>query len=105
MGLELSERTARRALDGEVAEVDPILDRVVLTKSEVASSKGTKRKGRSIGSKGIRLSADDAQALKEATMSAFADIAEAYYLEGDVEPSVRVRPDRITISIPTVPSS
>ena len=40
--------------------------------------------------------------LAHAVGPAFRDIAERYYLESGVSPTIRARKDRITISIPVI---
>ena len=103
MGLELSERTARRIMDGDITELYPVLDRVVISK-QGAGQAGRKVAGKRapVDARGLKLSPQEAKVLADAAKEAFGDIAQRYYLEECVEPSVRVRRDRITISIPVV---
>lgn len=103
MGIELSERTARRIIDGEIEDIDPVLERVVLSPDNPTSGGSRRGSKRSGSSKGIRLGADDVRALQDATVKAFSEIADAYYVEGDVVPKVMSRQNRITITIPVVP--
>ena len=101
MGLSISERTARRILDGEVKEVAPILDRIQIGQSPSKKRDG-KRTGSPIDNRGFKLHVEDAAMLSQALKPAFREIAERYYLEDDVTPIVRSRKDRITVTIPIV---
>lgn len=102
MGLDVSARSARRILDGEIAELVPILDRITISGQQKKAAKCGKddlalRDGRS-----FKLGKQDAEALSAAVKEAFADIAERYYLENGVDPLVRASKDRIVITIPVV---
>ena len=99
MGLEMSERTARRIMNGEIGSLDPILDLIQIDK---ADSRQRSKKRAKQPRKPIRLDRADAELLKSSTREAFAEVAPRYYLADDVEPEVRVSSDRITISIPVV---
>lgn len=103
LGIELSERTARRIIDGDIPELDPVLERIVLAPEGGKSGSNSKGARRTGGAKGIRLGADDVKLLQDATRKAFSDIADAYYVEEDVVPKVMSRQNRITITIPIVP--
>lgn len=103
MGLEVSERSARRIIDGEIDELDSMLDRITFSSSPKTNpgNKGASRKA-PIDGRSFRLQKSDAEQLSDSVSGAFSDIAERYYLEPDVEPSVRCSRDRILISIPIV---
>ena len=101
LGLPISERTARRIIDGEISELDPLLDQIRIESPHQEKTHVGKRTG--TGSvRGLKLHPDDAQALADAAKEAFRTIAESYYLEEDVTPSVKTRSDKLTISIPIV---
>ena len=100
LGLSISERTARRVLDGEISELNPILDSITVQSIEQSGKGERKRRARS--AYGIKLSDEEKASLASAAKAGFLDIADNYYLEGDVEPNVRVGRDRITIAIPIV---
>lgn len=104
IGLEVSERTARRVLDGEIEEAESVLERVTLN----TPKKGTRAqqgKGALTDARSFKLMSQDADLIAESLKEAFKDIAERYYLEEDVTPSVKARRDRITITIPVVKRS
>ena len=100
MGLEVSERTARRVMDGQIEEAQPLLERIVI---ETPNDKTpAKRKTNRASSRSVRLHRDDKAALAESVREGFAEIADKYYLERSIEPQVRVTADRIIVSIPVV---
>ena len=103
MGLELSERTARRIMNGEVQPVDPILDQIAIERVS-SSGKAVGRKRRSKGKVGpvARFEKDDISSIREAVAGAFGPIAEKYYLASNVDVNVTCKKDRISISIPLV---
>lgn len=102
MGLDVSPRSARRIMDGEIAELDSMLERITFTSSATKQEpKGTSAKAPADG-RSFRLAKQDAKQLADSVGEAFADIADRYYLESDVEPTVRSGRDRILISIPVV---
>lgn len=94
MGLSLSPRTARRILDGEIDELDSLLDQVV-----IENGAPTQRPKRAKKRK-LKVHRADADEFRDDVLQAFGKLAERYYLEGDVEPCVRVSSDKITVSIP-----
>ena len=103
IGLELSQRTARRILDGDIAPVEPLIDRISIVGISDSGSKAKTRAHRSKSnqdSRGLQLHPDDADALKHGIKDAYAPIARDYFLDPTVEPEVAVRKDRITVTIP-----
>ena len=101
LGLEVSERTARRIMDGEVDSAESLLETITI---QDGSAKG---KGRAKGPAAsahprVRLAQDESDRIAEAALEAYRAIAARYYLDGDVEPTVRVGSAKITVSIPIV---
>lgn len=101
LGLAISERTARRIIDGHIASALPLLDRVVIADSSAPKPK-TRKAARP---KALSLTNGDKQALSQAALEAFEPLAEEYYLESAVEPKVSVGSESITIAIPIVRTS
>ena len=97
LGLNISARTAQRILNGEIEEAVPLLDLIVIEQGDAVRK--TKRKARN---RSVKVQKSDVAELAESTKRAFNKIAETYYLEQDVEPTVRVGRDKITVSIPLV---
>lgn len=104
LGLELSERTARRILDGIIEPAEPLLNRITIAGAKPSSKDAGMRPAlrNRVDQRGLKLGSSDIAELKRAASQAFDDIASRYYLEPSVEPTVRVTADRITISIPVV---
>ena len=100
LGLDISERTARRIIDGEVPAPDPILDRITLKSSASSKRKGSGKAAHSV--RNVHLDADDRSLLAENAQDTFRSIAEKYYLEPDVPATVKANGGRIVISIPIV---
>lgn len=101
LGLDMSERSARRVMDGQVAPAAWLLDRIVIERADTPIGRRAPSKARS-RSRGIKLAAADARELATSSARAFEPIAERYYLEAAVEPRVRASADAITITIPVV---
>lgn len=103
-GLAVSERTARRVMNGEVAPLEPILDLVeIRSATDQRNTVGSKRSKSSVST--VKLGKDDVVLLKNALKNAFETVADRYYLEGDVDPSVRIVRDRVVVSLPIVRKS
>lgn len=99
IGLSISERTARRIMDCEIESLDSILERITITGAKEAPARRRSKRG---NSKAIKLEEADKDKLSRSAKRAFADIADRYYLEPDVMPTVKVRSDRISITVPVV---
>lgn len=99
LGLVLSERTARRILDGDIHPAPNMLNQISIDKPRATSSTA-KRTRASV----VKLQPEDKAAMAAAAKSAYADIAGQYYLNPDVDPSVRVDGSKLVIDIPLVPA-
>ena len=101
LGLALSERSARRVLDGEIAPLSPLLDRVRIGNdaSEPAAPR-TAAPSASEDARGLKLAREDLDDFAGQVAAAYRDVAQRYYLEPDVQPEVRVGKDGIRIHIP-----
>lgn len=109
MGLMLSERSARRIMDGELAPLEPLIERIELEGEKGAPhpqpavpARGAKSASAAIGvdARGLKIERADLDELAARVREAYADIAERYYLEPDVKPDVRAAKDGIRITIP-----
>lgn len=101
MGLTLSERSARRIIDGQIGPVPSLMDRLQAESfARPAARKVRRAPAPSRDGRGLVLAPDDADALKASVGRVFADIAERYYLDPSVEPEVRAGGDAIRITIP-----
>lgn len=102
LGLGLSERTARRIMDGQVLPAIPLLEQITIEDPRKPAAKAARPKPRA---KGLSLTGADRDLLAAGAKDAFGAIAQDYYLEGDVQPTVAVGPRSLTITIPLVPSA
>lgn len=102
MGLGLSERSARRVLDGEISDAPQVLDRITIREPKAMGKAPAGKGALPADMRSLKLAKDDAALLASAMKAAFSEIASRYYLEGDVEPSVRASRDRIVVSVPVV---
>ncbi len=106
LGLSISERSARRIMDGAILPLASLAERIgaeALAGRDAAgagASRQAKAPAAPTDARGLKLSAGDAAELKGAVRRAFADIARRYYLEEDTEPVLRVGKDAIHITIP-----
>lgn len=101
IGLQISSRSARRIIDGEIASLPSVLERIQDECAPQLSSAKSSRKTRVQGDvRGLKIDARDADELKDSVRAAFADLAPRYYLIPDVEVGMRVTSDAIHLSIP-----
>ena len=105
LGLPLSGRTCRRIMDGTIAPVGPITDKVRIVNPHHRASR--RRESHGISSdrltrenRSLQIGKEDLDDFAADVKRAFAELARAYYLEPDVEPDVSVRKDSIRITIP-----
>lgn len=104
IGISLSKRTARRIMDGLIGPQPNLLERIA--KKGVAGSNASKfdisnvtkvYKAKPKKTK-IKLDDSDKESLINAVKQEFPSIAEKYYLNGQIEPKVTIKTNKITIS-------
>lgn len=109
LGLELSVRSARRIMNGEIKTLSPLYERLQAESMPTAAEERTHRGGRATQNvaaadaglvRGLHLSDEDRGRLSDGITRAFAPLAEAYFLEPDVEPEITVRDGRLIVSVP-----
>ncbi len=100
----MSERSCRRVLDGTIKAPTALLDQIkvrgltsfeAMNAPESISRKAARRKHQI-----QHFSDNDKAEFIGKVMQAYGTLADAYYLQGDVEPILRVRKDALVISIP-----
>lgn len=91
MGLEISERTAHRVLNGQVESQRTILDQVIKTSRKSSAPDIYK------DSRGLRLSKEDLSTFQRHLEDAFEDIAERYYVNLSKKPKITVSGDAIHV--------
>ena len=99
IGLDVSERTARRIMNESIDPAPNVLSRVRITQSSVPVK--NKRK-HATSRQGIRITADEKSIVGNAALKGFSEIAGNYYLESDVEAKVQVSGSVLRISIPLI---
>lgn len=97
LGLEMSERSARRVMDGGIPPAPQALSLV-----EVKRHGRAKRAAGDpfADARGLKASAEDVEAFKEDLLRAWRSFASSYYLDCDVDPAVTVRKDSVHVSFP-----
>lgn len=113
LGLELSPRSARRILDGQIAAPRDLTSQVVesiaggLQPDRAGDARADARRGASrphgAGAKGLKLQDADRDELAAAVHAAYRSLAGKYYLDPESAPTVRTGRDGIRIHIPFVP--
>ena len=103
LGIDMSTRSAHRILAGEIAPLAPLLetlDRV--REGELESTKKAARPASSTNRdfRGLKIATDDLESFSSALKKAYAELAESYYLEANVEPSIRLSGDSVHVVFP-----
>ncbi len=103
LGLPISDRSARRVLDGDIKPAPPMIDRIEQECLGAGASEPRQRKTssalKSRDRRGLGIEKRDIDELSHAVGEAFDDLAVRYYLEhGD--PEVRVDAEHVRITIP-----
>ena len=97
LGLEVSERSCHRVLSGEIAPVDDLLAQA---RAELRPQPVRRRPvDLERDMRGLRIARDDMDEFRDAVRAAYRELARKYYLDGDCDPIVTVRSDRLTIGI------
>ncbi len=107
LGLEMSERSARRIMDRQIKPVDPLLSLISIdgmqASEPVGGSHANRSSARSVAdARGLRIDDSSLSELERAVRGAFSPIAQAHFLDEGVNPTISVSRDRIRIEIPVV---
>lgn len=103
LGLDISPRSARRILDGDIDPAPDLLEAVVIEPADgLAKPKGGSRRPHAACGPSPSFDRADVDSLKRSTLRAFAGFADKYYLSDDVEPSVRIERGRVVVSVPLI---
>ena len=104
LGLELSERSARRILDGDIKALPAVDESFEFTKSPARGSNNLSqaaRKKRLLkDARGLKIHDLDLEEFSNKIKEAYKDLAQGYYLEPDVSIKIHVSSSEITVSIP-----
>ena len=101
LGIELSSRSAHRIIQGKIAPLSPLLE-TLRRESPDASVRlrNAKKADLARDFRGLKIAADDLDDFRESIRRAFAELADRYYLEPDVDPSIRVASDGLHVTFP-----
>ncbi|MCL1798476.1 MAG: ATP-binding protein [Eggerthellaceae bacterium] len=106
MGLDLSERSARRILDGDIQPQGPFLEGIVQNLPDVGGKPGRGRQAKDLkkallrDARGLKIDACDLGEFTEGIAKAYRGLAERYYLDPAVTPEVGLSREGIHIRIP-----
>ena len=103
----MSERSARRIMDGQIAPLAPLLARIssalsAQQNSDKQLSIKVSNKHEAKDARGLKIAQNDAAVFTNGIQAAFRNLARDYYLQDDVEPTIRVAKDALHISIPLI---
>lgn len=109
IGLDFSERTARRIMDGSISALPSVMERIekegfpkgrqtVQQPLKADTRKKTTPEPRDF--RGLKLSADDLSEFSDAVAAAYRHLAQSYYLDPTLEPIVHIDSRAIRITIP-----
>ena len=104
IGISLSKRTARRIMDGDINPQASLLERIAKSgvsgsnASEFNISDVTKVHHAKPKKAKIKLEDSDKESLIGAVKQEFPNIAEKYYLNGDIDPKLTIKNNKISIS-------
>ena len=103
IGIPISERSARRILDGHIEPIAPILVSVRIDPAEQTTTKtaGKPTRGKK-PSHTVRVSHADVSAVGAAALDAFKQVAPNYFLNPDVDAKTRQRARSLIVEIPLV---
>ena len=112
IGLDMSQRSARRIIDGDIKPLPSLLDRVKSEGFQPAAVKGsrtstagapqTETSSLVARKSTVRFAQRDIDEFQDRIRAALAPLAKAYYLETSVSPTIKVRNGELKISIPLV---
>lgn len=104
IGLDISERSARRILEGEIKALPSVDECLVFKKSADSGSKkgdaATRKKRLLKDARGLKVQDQDLEEFADKVIDAYRDLAETYYLEVDSVPEIRITSCEIAIKIP-----
>ncbi|WP_102378087.1 ATP-binding protein [Raoultibacter timonensis] len=102
IGLEMSERSARRIMDGSIRGLESVAETIAFEQRGPSAKKNrsASSKALSVDPRGLKIEQSDMAAFSEKLQRAFSDLAEQYYLEPGVQPEVRVARDGIHVNFP-----
>ncbi len=105
LGLVMSERSARRVLDGTIEPINSLLEQVSiagLSTDAITSTAKLRPKSHKNKSLKLKVSDDDKRRFTAEIEQAYRRLADAYFLNPNVSATIQVGKDAIRITIPVV---
>lgn len=111
LGLDMSERSARRILDGQISPVPSFVSLLLGDKPVSSRAADAHRRPcapdieqlrKPVDPRGLKIAEEDKDRFVDAVKVAWRRLANAYFLDESVEPSIKVGKDGIRIFIPAV---
>lgn len=101
IGLEMSERSARRIMDGTIQGLSAIADNLVIDSPETGKQNGgVSHKKLMRDARGLKIDSDDLEDFSRHIGRAFDELAKRYYLETAIDPEIRVTREGIQVFFP-----
>ena len=104
LGLDISQRSARRIMDGDIKAVDPLLESLPQetpdARKKPVARKAPGRQALLKDPRGLKIDAGDLNEFSDEIKAAWAGLAKRYYLEEAVIPEITLSPKGLHIEIP-----
>lgn len=99
IGLEMSSRSAHRILQGQIKPLPPYLESLSRRRE---GDTGTRSSKRAVGRdyRGLKVAQEDVDDFLVDLKRAWRELADRYFLEGDVEPAIRISHDSVHVTFP-----
>lgn len=111
LGLIMSERSARRILDGQIAPLSPLLAKIKiegLSSPDALDDDKHEAIAKTLAPKqvkGLKIADEDLARFASQIAQAYVELADAYYLDSNIDPHIKVSKDAIRITIPVLMQS
>lgn len=120
IGLELSSRSARRIMDGSMETLCDMASQIIIHDEKTSTASSSRRRSTSdacapqtshdefphpsdVSVTAITLSESDKEFLSKKVLEAWEELAQSYYLEDDIDITLRVQSGALHIRIPLIP--
>ncbi|MEG2005861.1 MAG: ATP-binding protein [Raoultibacter sp.] len=103
LGLSLSQRSARRILDGDIEPISPVTETLSITGGTDDLPSKKKRhpeESDTYDARGLKISPEDLADFSSQISQIYQGLARDYYLDPAIQPNVTVRKDEIVVHIP-----
>lgn len=100
LGLDISTRSAYRILQEEVSPIEPYLKTLSREFGKQSLNKKVAVPDVSCDFRGLKIADEDMDLFKRSLSEAWKSLADSYFLESDIEPSVRISRDGLYVTFP-----